>query len=349
MRWPWKSEERSDSYTDNLVAYLLASASGKTIAAPSATGALESCAGLVSRCFSAIEVTAPPHALGALGPGTLGQIGRALIRSGEIVYCLDVQGGELLLLPCESWDVGGASHTSTWTYRLSLGGPDRTMTVDPVPAAGVIHCKYSTDPQTPWRGVGPIQSAALAGRLSAETTKALGDELSGPVGALLPIGADGSDPTITALKGDIGNLKGKVALVERLTDWASGGAAQGSSSEWAPRRIGASPPPGVVQVAERAFLEVIAACGVPPSLFVSQADGTAQRESFRRLLHSTIQPLARIVQEELSAKLNGEVKLSFDSIMASDISGKSRAFTSMVNGGMSVEKAAGLAGLMESE
>ena len=224
------------------MAYLLASASGKTIAAPSATGALESCAGLVSRCFSAIEVTAPPHALGALGPGTLGQIGRALIRSGEIVYYLDVQGGELMMLPAESWDVGGGSDPSTWHYRISLGGPDRTMTLDPVPSAGVVHIKYSTDPSTPWRGVGPIESASLAGKLSAAVSAALGDELSGPVGALLPIGADGSDPTIQALKGDIGNLRGKVALVERLADWASGGAAQGGSSEWQPRRIGAAPP-----------------------------------------------------------------------------------------------------------
>ena len=192
MSWPWgKTETRSDSYTDLLVQFALATASGKTIAAPAATGALESCAGIVSRCFAAADVSGPDHAISALGPGTLAQIGRALIRSGEVVYYLDVQGGELMLLPCESWDVGGGAHPSTWTYRLSLGGPDRTMTLDPVQAAGVIHCKYSTDPETPWRGVGPIQSAALAGRLSAETAKALGDELSGPVGSLLPIGADG--------------------------------------------------------------------------------------------------------------------------------------------------------------
>ena len=351
MNWPWKTEQRNDSYTDNLVSFLLASASGKTIAKPNGTSALESCAGIVSRCFAAAVVSGPDHAISALGPGTLAQIGRALIRSGEVVYYLDVQDGELMLLPAESWDVGGGYDPSTWTYRLSLGGPNKTMTLDPVQAAGVCHFKYATDPSTPWRGVGPIQSAALAGRLSAETSRALGDELSGPVGALLPIGADGDDPTIAALKGDIGNLKGKVALVERLADWASGEAstATGSASEWAPRRIGAAPPPSVVQVAERAYIEVLSACGVPPGLFSGSQDGTGQRESFRRLLHSTIQPLARIVQEELSAKLDGEVKLSFDSIFASDLSGRARSFGVLVNGGMSLEKAAGLSGLLESE
>ena len=125
-----------------------------------------------ARFFAAAEVSGPAHAVQALGPGTLGQIGRALIQLAvRSVYYLDVQDGQLLMIPCESWDVGGGSMPSSWTYRLSLGGPDRTMTIDPVQAAGVVHCKYATDPSRPWKGVGPIQSAALAGRLSAETSK----------------------------------------------------------------------------------------------------------------------------------------------------------------------------------
>ena len=124
---------------------------------------------------------------------------------------------------------------------------------------------------------------------------------------------------------------------------------QGSSSEWQPRRVGAAPPPGVVEVARQATLEILGACGIPPSLFLSSADGTAQRESFRRFLHTTLQPLARIVQAELSAKLDGEVTLNLDATFASDLSGRSRAFQSLVTGGMEVSKAASLAGLMEGE
>ena len=140
-----------------------------------------------------------------------------------------------------------------------------------------------------------------------------------------------------------------MALVEKLADWASGGAAQGGASEWSPRRLGAAPPPGVVEVARQATLEVLGACGIPPSLFLSSADGTAQRESFRRFLHTTLQPLTRVVEAELSEKLEGEVTLNLDATFASDLSGRSRAFQSLVNGGMAVEKAAGLAGLMEAD
>ena len=63
-----------------------------------------------------------------------------------------------------------------------------------------------------------------------------------------------------ALKKDIRHLQGSVALVERLSDWATGGGgspSQGGASEWQPRRIGASPPPGVVEVARQATLEVL--------------------------------------------------------------------------------------------
>ena len=41
--------------------------------------------------------------------------------------------------------------------------------------------------------------------------------------------------------------------------------------------------------------------------------------------------------------------LSFNRMFASDLSGRARAFQSMVGGGMDVQKAAALAGLMETE
>ena len=103
MNWPWKTEQRNDSYTDNLVSLFTGECQrqnhSKTVMR---TGALESCAGLVSRCFSAIGGFRPgSRARGARSWDTLGQIGRALIRSGEIVYYLDVQGRRvMMLLPC---------------------------------------------------------------------------------------------------------------------------------------------------------------------------------------------------------------------------------------------------------
>ena len=55
------------------------------------------------------------------------------------------------------------------------------------------------------------------------------------------------------------------------------------------------------------MLAVLAALGVPPSLYTSQ--GAALRESYRHLFGSTIEPLAQLIAAELSEKLEEEVTI----------------------------------------
>ena len=69
----------------------------------------------------------------------------------------------------------------------------------------------------------------------------------------------------------------------------------------------------------------------------------------RRFLHGTVQPVSGLVAVELTGKLEQEIKLSFDGLFASDLSGRARSFGSLVKGGMAIEKAAELAGLLESD
>ena len=70
-------------------------------------------------------------------------------------------------------------------------------------------------------------------------------------------------------------------------------------------RIGANPGPTLPAVHERATREVYAACGVPADLF-ERTDGTAAREGFRRFLHATVQPMAKVFEHELSTKLEAD-------------------------------------------
>ena len=93
--------------------------------------------------------------------------------------------------------------------------------------------------------------------------------------------------------------------------------------------------------------EVWAACGFNSSLF-GGIQAAAVRESWRLALFGVLSPLGRLVQAELRAKL-GDVTLDWSELRASDLSGRARAFQSMVGAGMDVSKAAGLAGLMDSE
>ena len=351
MRWPWsKRETRDSSFTDSLIAQIVSQASSGTLARPSGTGALEASASIIARCFAAAVVSGPDHFVAALGPSTLSLIGRSLIRQGEILFAIEVRdGGRVMLTPAASWDVEGDHDPASWSYRLVLGGPSRLTTLSPVPSEGMIHVRLQADPQQPWRGVAPLASAALAGRLSAETVMALADEASGPRGMLLPTPVDGADPTVATLKADIRALRGKVALVESTSSgWAADGVQQRPQGDWQARRLGAAPGAALIEQAELVSREVYSACGIP--LFVViDTEGTGQRESFRRLLHGTVVPLAKIVAEELSLKFEADISLAFDSLFAADLSGRARAFQSLVGGGMDLAKAAALSGLMEGK
>ena len=184
MRWPWQRlETRESSYTDALVQAIIAQNAGsRTVATATATAAVESAAGIIGRSFAAAEVAGPGPVVEALTPHCLNVVGRALIRKGEFAAYLDVVDGMLRITPASDWDVTGGYDPTDWTYRLNLAGPSRSITRANVRAESVLHVMYSADPETPWRGVGPIQSARIAGRLSAETAQALADEASGPRG-----------------------------------------------------------------------------------------------------------------------------------------------------------------------
>ena len=349
MRIPFwnRSEKRAaSSYTDALVTALLSRATGGKPANFYATAALEACSGLVGRAFAVARVQSRPAIVEALTPSFMELLGRALIRRGELVSAVDVDMGGLHLIPAAHHDIRGGYRPETWRYQLSIAGPSRQTTRKRVESQGVIHCMYSRDPERPWRGNGPLQVAQLAGKLSAETVKALGDAASGPTGTLISTPVDGKDPSIDELKRDLKSLHGKAALVQG-GDWgAAGSVAPGET--WQTQRLGADPPGPLVDQARLASQEVYAACGVNPSIFTDR-EGTAGREAWRQALFGLIAPLANMVAAELSDKFEDEVRFEFDELRASDVAGRARAFQSMVTGGMAVDQAAALSGLMAAE
>ena len=340
--WPFggKLETRQDSYSDTLIAALVSRAQGKTLTIPTATAALEACAGVVGRGFMACEVAGPAALTMALTPPCMELIGRSLIRRGELVLLIDTMAGELRLLPCETWDVEGTPYE--WEYRVTLSGPSRTLSYDYMPATSVLHFKYAVDAATPWRGHSPVQVAALAGKLSAETVNALADESSGPVGRLLGIpGTDGDDETVRSLKADIANAQGRVSLME-IGDWNAAGEGQ---VDLATKRFGAEPPQSLINLADYASREIWNACGFNAALFAG-GQAAAIREAWRLALFGVLSPLGRLVESELQMKLGDTVTLGWQELRASDLSGRARAFQSMVGGGMDVAQAVQVAGLM---
>ena len=343
-------ERRADSsYTDALIAAISANASGQNTAFPTATSALESCAGLIGRSFASADISCPDYAVEALSPDCLSMIGRSLIRRGEVVFEVDVSMGQVNLMPAASHDVDGDPDPRTWRYRLNLGGPDSQITRENLGGESVVHIMYARDPETPWRGYGPLQVAQLAGRLSAETSAALADEMSGPRGSFLPMpGKDGQDATTSALKSDIRTAKGSMLTVESMaSNWNAG--QDSPKGDWSQIRFGAMPPDSLVKLLGAASMEVMSACGLSADLWLP-SDGTGKRESWRQCLHGVLAPLGRLVETELRRKLNApELSLTWQELMASDLQGRARSFQSMINGGMEIGKAAALSGLLMPE
>ena len=347
MKWPWaRTENRESSYTELLVGLALSRANGSAGTAKiGASGALQACVGLLARSFAAARVEGPANLTAGVTPLVLSTIGRALMRAGEAVYVIDLDaGGTVRLQPASFWEIQGDIDESTWLYRVNLPGPSTTRTRR-VPSDGLIHVRYETDPDRPWKGVGPIQSASLAGRLSAETQAALADGESGPRGNVLPLPIPGDDPSIELLRSDLKNLSGQLATVQSVQSLHAGAAGNAPKNDWQISRIGANPPAAEVELLTRSGVEVVNACGCS-GLFDATA-AAASREAFRRFLHTTCQPLGRIVSHELSVKLDADIALSFDSITSADIMSRSRAWRSMVGteAAMTPEVAARLAGL----
>ena len=210
----------------------------------------------------------------------------------------------------------------------------------------MVHVKYATDTDTPWKGIGPVDSASETGRLLANVEAGLSNETGTSTGYVIPVPEGSSTDALTT---DLRGLKGKLTLAPSLrAGWGEG--QQGAPrSEYDPMRLGASPPVSLVSLRSETAYSVLAACGVPPAMLM-KSDGTGLRESWRQFLHASVQPVAKVVAVELATKLDSpDLKLTFDALMASDLSGRARAFQSMVGGGMDLNRAAGLSGLMSSD
>ena len=348
MIWPWarKAEDRaSDAFGAAAVAALVAQASGGVTAAQAAsTAAVEAAAGLLGRAFGAADVTAPEPIKRALTPATLEMVGRQIIRTGDHLVRIRVDGGRIVLDPVGDWDVRGSYAPETWTYRAHFGGPSRTTTARGLTRDEVLHFQYAAEPRRPWVGMGPLQFATLTGRLSAEVAAALGDEAGGPRGSFLPVPKPGDDPTLAGFRSAIRGAAGKLLTVESGDLGASDPSQMAASEQYKPRRFGAQFPQAMVELSRRAFIETLSCCGVAPAVF--EHSGAQPRESWRQVLFGFIAPLARIVEAELQRGLGAEVGLSFADLRASDLQARARSFQAMVTGGKTVAEAATLAGLM---
>ena len=341
-----QAEGGSTSYTDLRVQAQLDVAVGAA-ADPQLLAAVETAASHWGRALQAAEVSPDNAVCRAVTAETLELVGRELVRRGEILFVIEVtDDGTVCLHPAAYWHVQGGHRPDSWRYLATLAAPSRDAPMRSYPADAVVHIRHGATAAQPWRGRSPLALSKRTADIASWLELRLGEEAGTRVGNLLPVPTlDGTEP----LQADLGRLKGNTALVETTSGGWDTGEQNAPHHDFQPRRLGADPPQVLPTLRDGLTDSILAATGVPIEL-VHPSDGTGQRESWRRFLHGTILPVARAVTQELQAKLEQpELSLDFAELRASDVAGRARAFGSLVNGGMEIDKAAAVSGVLTDD
>ena len=353
--WPFARRptvEHRQSFTDEVVAGILASAGGGNVL-PTTLATVEAAAGLWSRGLAAADVTPDGSlALAGVGPDVLAGVGRDLCRRGESVFMIDVNEHGVRLLPASSWSISGGVSPETWSYALEFPLPSGRVVKTSRPSAAVCHFRYAVQKNAPWKGVPPLAFAALTGRLAASLEDMMANEAGGPQGSVFSIpeatnpteGLDDVDPMAPARTG-IATARGAPILLETPAG-GYGDRGQAPLREWDAKRYGADWPEAVSAARPDIAATVYSALGIPLSLVTGQADGTGQRVGWQRFVGSTIGPLGRLVSHELRLKLDPLAALGFADLRSPDqLVSRARAIGSLQKAGVPIEEARRVVGL----
>ena len=338
--WPWsKTEVRADA-TAAVINALLANARGQDVTADG-LAVVETAAGLVGRAFASVGIAGDRYAV--VTPQILELVGRSLMRRGELVLALE-DGPRLT--PASGWTIRGRDDPREWVYRLDFAGPSGTRSAY-LPSDSVIHVRVNCDPSRPWAGRAAFAVAASTAKTAAASEKSAGAEASIPAARIAPVPA-ADEAQREAFKAALS--QGGMTVIQAAAQAAlSGGSGQEPASRWEPAVLHPDPTEGHLKLRREAAADVLSACGIPPTLFDSRADGTARREAYRQLIFVTLAPLAAIVQAELRDKLDSPgLALSFSGLHGADLATRGRALKQLVESGVSLSEALSITGLSEA-
>ena len=225
-------------------------------------------------------------------------------------------------------------------YRLRVNAPKSHVTLT-APAADVLHVRYSSRATAPARGISPLALAASTGDLFASLERSLGYEAATAVAFAIPLPddtpeeRDDSDGTVSgeadAVIGVrdyskiVREAKGRI-IFPRTTADAHETESRAPARDWDPARLGPDPPMTLVHLRQHVENSILTVYGVPVSLGPQGlSDGTMARESIRRFWTTTIRPLSRLFEDELSRVLERPIRLRWPQEAHVDVAAKARA------------------------
>jgi inactivated superfamily I helicase len=109
-------------------------------------------------------------------------------------------------------------------------------------------------------------------------------------------------------------------------DWNETQSAYNATT-WDPKPFEPAPPQAFVDLLGASRDEIMAAVDLNSALF-----SAALRESWKLCFSGSSPQLGELVKHELKSKIDPDVSLSWTDLRASDLSGRARAFQSLVGG-----------------
>lgn len=255
---------------------------------------------------------------------TLAIMARSLALRGEFVALIRDR-----LVPAVDWTLTTQDGVPV-AYKLTISeaGGGRTVTAL---AGEVLHVTVGTDPATPWAGSSPLHRSHLTAGLLHAIEAALAETYeNAPLGSLVAPYPETPEVSRDELARSFRGKRGRVLLRESTSVAAAGGPAP--ASDWRPESL--SPDLQRAMTAESldgARAAILHAYGVLPSLLDPKAAGNGVREGQRHLATWTLAPIAELIAQEATAKLDGDVSLDvLTPLQAFDAGGRARAFKGVV-------------------
>lgn len=305
--------------------------------------------GLAERAFMSSTVSSSkPMIQDALKRSTLAYMARQVTRQGESLHLIKINGS-VELWPSHNWEIyGDTPSEKEWTYDVYCPSPQGQFSAR-VPSSDVIHVRIQVDRDNPWDGKSALRCTPNVGSAVVRSERSISQELSGPVGRLIPapMSPENTDES-KALMSVIKSLNGSLMMVESMVS-GHGNLLRSDSmqkTDWMQKRIGPEPTQYGIELLSNLIQLSGMSYGIPAEMLRADASSSARREAWRQYFHSVLEPLMKLIQEELRIKLDDpSLKLSLRSLGASDIQGRARSFASLVKAGMNQDEAKRLAGL----
>jgi len=349
--WPFRKRiETRTSWADAVsrLEHILSSSSYDDV---KQTAAATIAGGILERAFLSARVDgASQSVLSALNKNVLSFIGRHLMIDADVCIAIIVENGDLKLYPATAWNIVSSSpDPDEWVYNsVHVPTPSGQRTFE-LSGLDVIHIRYNVSSSTPWAGRSPLRSGNNIGAAHNRIESSLSKELKGVAGRLLPAPMD---PANVDAPNDLMEILAKLEGGPLMVESMSGGHGNllrsdtMQKSDWEQKRIGPDPPQALIQLRDQLQTSAALCLGIPAELVRSDASSSARREAWRVCYHGTIQPLARLVENELRHKLESpDLTIHLDDLGASDVQGRARSLGNLVTAGIDLPDAQRLANL----